>query len=453
MRKTAVRIAMAALATLLLMALLAGTALAAVSVEARIQTLNGEIAPPTWIDIPDGLTVTDAADNVIECGTPNALGALYLLAGEYDLPFATTWGGQFIDTISGRGVWPESWWGYTVNGWFADVGAFDFLTQDGDVLVFSEIPGNAPFAGIQLVVEGPEKAFLGSLPQPFRVLADNLSFANSAADAVRFGLDPATSVQMPQQFTPVAGATLHVGNHTYETDENGEVTAYAVGLGLHRVYATKDYDDDFFYVPSSSSRTVLVAFADVAPGHPFHRAIHEIAARGIVGGYPLPGGADFRPANSLWRAQLAKMLCLALDLEVTPYDPPPFTDLGGRNDAGYPHDFVGTAYAAGIVKGYAAPRENEFGTYDNVTRAQVVTMVIRALEQLHDQSLERPGDGALSTWGEFSDVHEQNAAIAQHNGLLDGLDLTGAAADPWAPMPRGETAQVIYNAIMLLEAL
>jgi len=43
-----------------------------------------------------------------------------------------------------------------------------------------------------------------------------------------------------------------------------------------------------------------------------------------------------------------------------------------------------------------------------------------------------------------------NARIAEANGLLAGLPLTGAANDSWAPMPRGEVAQVLWNVIQML---
>jgi hypothetical protein len=458
MRKTAVPLAAATLAALLLLSVLAGPALAAITMEGRVQTLEGELAPPTIVTIPDGLIVTDNSEpeaNIIECAAPNALGALYLLAGEHSFPFVSlpAWGSVFINSIGGRGGPPdwETWWGYTVNGWFADVGVFDFLVQDEDVVVFAEIPGEAPFTGVQLVVEGPAQVGVAAVAE-FRVLADQLAFANSPEDALRFGLDPVTQVQTPEGFTPVADATLHVGDLTYQTDEDGRVTVYAPGLGLHSVYAEKAFDDDFFYLPSSASRTVIVPFVDVSQGHPFHRAIHEVAARGVVGGYLLVGGAEFRPDNNLWRAQLAKMLCLALDLEVVPFASSPFIDLHDRDGNGYPHDFVGTAYAAGIIQGYAAPRSNEFGTYDDVTRAQVVTMIVRALNLLHPGILSAPEPEYQSEWGEFSTDHQTNAAWAEYNGLLDGLDLIGTADDPWAPMPRGETAQVIFNALKLLEA-
>ena len=73
-------------------------------------------------------------------------------------------------------------------------------------------------------------------------------------------------------------------------------------------------------------------------------------------------------------------------------------------------------------------------------------MVVRAMQRLHPGALETPGTGYVNTWGtSFSATHGENARIAEFNGLLAGLPLSGAAADPWAPMPRGEGAQVLWN--------
>ena len=40
--------------------------------------------------------------------------------------------------------------------------------------------------------------------------------------------------------------------------------------------------------------------------------------------------------------------------------------------------------------------------------------------------------------------------MAEYNGLLAGLPLTGAAANGNASMPRGEVAQVLWNLLNLM---
>ena len=80
-----------------------------------------------------------------------------------------------------------------------------------------------------------------------------------------------------------------------------------------------------------------------------------------------------------------------------------------------------------------------------------MTAVVRAAQLLKPESfdwLDRvPGvDGYFffrSSLGEFSRVHAHNMALAEQNGLLDGIVGYGPAWDPWAPITRGEAAQLL----------
>ena len=199
-----------------------------------------------------------------------------------------------------------------------------------------------------------------------------------------------------------------------------------------------------------------ISFLDVPPGHPYHNAILGLAGMGIVSGYPVSGGTEFRPANPVWRAQFAKMIDGTLELAVTEdMALPPFTDLGvdilvpsPGVDNLYPHEYVAAAYDHSITTGITP---TTFAPYSDISRAQVVTMVVRAVQALHPTLLTPPAAGYANTWGtSFSDIHGPNARIAESNGLLAGLPLTGAASDPWAPMPRGEVAQVLWNVVEML---
>ncbi len=110
----------------------------------------------------------------------------------------------------------------------------------------------------------------------------------------------------------------------------------------------------------------------------------------------------------------------------------------------YPDHLVAVAAASGITEGYS---DGTFGPYRLITRAHVVTMVVRALKALDPDAL-RPAPVAAVLPGEWEDLqgeHRDNARLANENGLLKGLDLESASKDPLEAMPRGETAQVLYN--------
>ena len=132
----------------------------------------------------------------------------------------------------------------------------------------------------------------------------------------------------------------------------------------------------------------------------------------------------------------------ALGLTVTEDMTSPFADLGDDvPDNLYPHEYVAAAYANGITTGITP---TTFGPFFDITRAQVVSMVVRAAQTLRPPGfLATPPADYVSTWGAFSPTHQENAAIAEYNGLLFNLDLT--ALGPWGKMTRGEVAQVLTN--------
>ena len=182
------------------------------------------------------------------------------------------------------------------------------------------------------------------------------------------------------------------------------------------------------------------AFTDVVASNPYRGAIDDVSGRGIVSGY---ADGTFRPGNPLYRAQFAKMICRTMGIAVTEATPHAFKDLGADSSGSlYPHEYVGAAAQEGIILGYAG---RTFHPYTNVTRAQVITMVVRAANNLDPGALDVPLTGFVSQLGRFDPTHATTMAWAEYNGLLRGLQGYGKGWDPWVRMTRGETAQVLHN--------
>ena len=116
---------------------------------------------------------------------------------------------------------------------------------------------------------------------------------------------------------------------------------------------------------------------------------------------------------------------------------------------------MAAAYANGITTGITP---TTFGPYQEIGRAQVITMGVRALQNLAPGTLAAAPSGFVATWDpSFSTIHGPNARLAQENGLLNGLGADAAhpsgnlaALDPWGSMPRGEVAQFLWNALQKL---
>lgn len=213
-------------------------------------------------------------------------------------------------------------------------------------------------------------------------------------------------------------------------------------------------------MPSTTTTAPVTTIPPLAPlfvdvgSHAYREAIIALAQRGVVCG---KDGRHFEPNEDVVRQQLAKMIVLALDLPVDTGDECPFDDVEkSEGNELYPDHYVAVAAREGIVKGTLVkgipldpPR---FAPYDSVTRAQLITMAVRAgTVRAGLRADDASGQFVLASppvdWtGELPRIndaaHGNNIRWAEYNGLLDGIALK--QWDVWAPASRGEVAQVLW---------
>lgn len=189
-------------------------------------------------------------------------------------------------------------------------------------------------------------------------------------------------------------------------------------------------------------------FSDISSS-PYKTAISTMASLGIISGY---GNGTFGPDNLVMRKHFAKMIVGAMDLPVSEDDwqdaNPPFTDCGPDDlTSTYPHDFIAVAKAHGLTQGKTA---TTFAPDANITRAQMVTMVIRAAQN-SGISLDPVGADYSGLFRSYNNsTHGNNVKLAEYNGLLQGL-VTSGTASSWmdANATRGEVAQILYNLMQI----
>lgn len=186
-----------------------------------------------------------------------------------------------------------------------------------------------------------------------------------------------------------------------------------------------------------------LSFADVPFDHPYREAIVALAGSRVVSGYQAADGSIlFKPDDPVRRAQFAKMVSGVLRLPVSESLVASFTDLGPDDPKNlYPHDYVAAAVLAGITRGVAA---GVFAPYADITRAQVVTMLVRGTERLDPNALADPPAVYLGTMGDFSADHGPAMRSAEYNGLLAGIVGFGRDWNPWLAATRGEVAQMLH---------
>ncbi len=218
------------------------------------------------------------------------------------------------------------------------------------------------------------------------------------------------------------------GVHIFQISDSGPVMTALIGFHTP------------FRPPS------LPTFVDVRPANSYHVAVEGMAAREIIAGYEVAGGTEFRPSSPVLRAQFAKMIDLTLGLTVTEGGTAlPFADVERPADNLYPDDYVAVAYANALIKGYPG---GLFKPYQDVSRAQLLTMVVRAVEGVRPEGLHAPPSGWSGELPGGDPTHGHNITKAEYSGLLWGIDL--ALFDIWGKATRGEVAQVLWNAMEIL---
>lgn len=211
-----------------------------------------------------------------------------------------------------------------------------------------------------------------------------------------------------------------------------------------------DYDGPLVLRVATPPAGTLPSFVDVPGASPARTAVVSLAERGVLGGYPEAAGVAFRPDRPFLRAQFAKMLVETLDLPVDEALTTTFTDLGIDDPANlYPHEYVAAAVADGIVKGKSP---TSFAPWEGVTRAQLVTMVVRAAEKrMPEYFTFLPWEPLTPSPGNFDPVHAPYLGKAERVGLTSDFAGYGPDWDPWQTATRQEGAELLWNLVELLE--
>lgn len=203
--------------------------------------------------------------------------------------------------------------------------------------------------------------------------------------------------------------------------------------GEHVVWVRRNSDPG-----SSEGRGVFVAtapagppapaFADLAPDAEFRSAIEWLGERGYDPGYPGAGGWEFRPQGELGLKDFCVLVSRVLPIEV-----------GDESQAS-------TAFTQmGIVR----DRDRGLGPETPLSRAQMVSLLVRALDHAYPGLLPAPPP-ASSLELRFDDpVYGDDLTRAGWNTLLKGLarfTFSGWEWDYSARATRAEAAQLLWNA-------
>ena len=159
-------------------------------------------------------------------------------------------------------------------------------------------------------------------------------------------------------------------------------------------------------------------------------AVDACTALNIIGGYP---DGSFKPEGNITRAEVTKMICVALNGGKEPNlatnATPTFSDVRTNANSAWAEKYIESCYAQGIVSGVGA---GKFAPAGNVTGTQLAKMLLVSLG--YNPDIEKFTGNAWAT-----NVN----IIATQKGLYEGLE----SIDVSAALTRDNAAQMIWNAL------
>ena len=163
-------------------------------------------------------------------------------------------------------------------------------------------------------------------------------------------------------------------------------------------------------------------------------AVDACTALNIIGGYP---DGSFKPEGNITRAEVTKMICVALNggknPAVSTNTTPTFSDVRNNANAAWAEGYIESCAAQGIVSGVGG---GKFAPAGNVTGTQLAKMLLVSL------GYKSENEGFTgNAWA--TNVN----TIASAKGLYKDLETI----DPAAALTRDSAAQMIWNALQAYE--
>ena len=163
-------------------------------------------------------------------------------------------------------------------------------------------------------------------------------------------------------------------------------------------------------------------------------AVDACTALNIIGGYP---DGSFKPEGNITRAEVTKMICVALNggknPAVSTNTTPTFSDVRNNANAAWAEGYIESCAAQGIVSGVGG---GKFAPNGNVTGVQLAKMLLVSL------GYKSENEGFTgNAWATNVNVR------AAQKGLYEGLETM----DTNAALTRDNAAQMIWNALNAYE--
>lgn len=176
--------------------------------------------------------------------------------------------------------------------------------------------------------------------------------------------------------------------------------------------------------------TNAYTFSDLNPHAFYYEPVTDLAKRNIATGY---SNGTFLPNKAITREDAAKMLALAIDINITNPKNPRFKDVNANNPN---YIYIAALSEEGIINGFT---DNTFKPKEPITRAQMAKILTLGYKFGVSSKINNS----------FRDVSPSNFAAYYIQTLVDLNVTKGSSAvtfDPFKSVTRGEMATFIWRA-------
>ena len=197
-------------------------------------------------------------------------------------------------------------------------------------------------------------------------------------------------------------------------------------------------DDKSNKQPKNNTSSQSVQFRDVSSAHWAHDAIRYMASKNILSGY---SDGTFQPDRAVTRAEFAKVMVLALNLNTVKPSVPTFQDLSKEHWA-----YTSAESAKFYLTGFRTSSGDLFRPDDDAVREDMAVALVKA------KKLD-PSKARLSVLDVFTDKDQISAnlldyaALAVEHGIMAGspADNGRKVFKPLSTLTRAEAAQLLYS--------
>ncbi len=190
-----------------------------------------------------------------------------------------------------------------------------------------------------------------------------------------------------------------------------------------------------------SSVVLAVNYTDLSTEHWAYKPIKEMTEKGILSGYP---DGSFAPDNVITRAEFAKILVLALNLNQSSSNVV-FDDVS-ENYWAYNYIQIASRYLSGYTNGTSVLYMPD----DNAVREDMAVAIVNAAG-LQNMSYNLSSLNKFSDKDLISENIKKYVAIAVENGLMNGN--ADGTFNPKGGLTRAEVSMLITNTMEELEKI